>query len=52
MTFCKNVHKDAEATLLIAASSLYVLIILFSQSVEPVIGQQGFNYSLTVVHMS
>ena len=44
----QSVHK--VATLLIAAS-LCLLIVLFNQSVEAVIGQQGFNCSLTVVHM-
>lgn len=47
----QNVHKDAVTSLLISASSVYLLTVLFSHSAEPVIGQGGFNCSLTVISM-
>lgn len=47
----QNAHKDAVATFLIAFSSVCLLTVSFSHSAEPIIGQGGFNCSLTVVRM-
>lgn len=43
----QNIHVDAVVTLVIPASSMFLPTVLFRQSVEPVFGQQGFNYSLS-----